>query len=127
MPRRQEVIELAKKAKQKNLNFMSGFVGGIITPNRKYSKESSGEIGDANAMYSTYNGGEVWKKAREDGWGDLGRTRNWNAHLWLSGTHSGASRSLYRHDAMGHGRGIAYPCRRFRRKAVYDDMDKYGT
>ena len=45
-----------------------------------------GALGDVHAMYSTYNGGEVWKKTRKDGWGDLeAQLRNWNAHLWLSG------------------------------------------
>ena len=37
-------------------------------------------------MYSTYNGGEVWKTAARKGWGDLeAQLLNWNAHLWLSG------------------------------------------
>ena len=58
-----KVIDLAKKAKEKNLGFMSVSAGGIITQNKKSSSESKmGGIGEVNAMYSTYNGGEVWKK-----------------------------------------------------------------
>ena len=51
---------------------MSGFCWRHHYPKQEIFKRiNAGEIGDANAMYSTYNGGEVWKKSREEGWGDL--------------------------------------------------------
>ena len=82
-----KVIQLAKKAKEKNLGFMSGFCWRHHYPKREiFGRILDGALGDLHAMYSTYNGGEVWKKKREEGWGDLeAQLRNWNAHLWLSG------------------------------------------
>jgi predicted dehydrogenase len=82
-----KVIELAKKAKEKNLGFMSGFCWRHHKPKQEvFGRILDGGLGDVHAMYSTYNGGEVWKKTREEGWSDLeAQLRNWNAHLWLSG------------------------------------------
>ena len=82
-----KVIELAKKAKEKNLGFMSGFCWRHHKPKQEvFGRILDGGLGDIHAMYSTYNGGEVWKKTREEGWSDLeAQLRNWNAHLWLSG------------------------------------------
>ena len=82
-----KVIELAKQAKEKNLGFMSGFCWRHHYPKQEvFGRVLDGALGDVHAMYSTYNGGEVWKKKREEGWGDLeAQLRNWNAHLWLSG------------------------------------------
>ena len=60
-------------------------------------------------MYSTYNGGEVWKKKREDGWTDLeAQTRNWNAHLWLSGD-SIVEQAVHCIDMMQWAMGEALP------------------
>ena len=80
-------------------------------------------------MYSTYNGGEVWKKKREDGWGDMeAQLRNWNAHLWLSGD-SIVEQAVHCIDMMQwamedqpplHAEGSGG-------RQVYDDPDKYGN
>ena len=125
-----KVIELAKKAKQKNLNFMSGFCWRHHYPKQEIFKRIiGGEIGDANAMYSTYNGGEVWKKAREDGWGDLeAQMRNWNAHLWLSGD-SIVEQAVHCIDMMQWAMGEELPTHAEGSggRQVYDDMDKYGN
>ncbi|SVD44960.1 uncharacterized protein METZ01_LOCUS397814, partial [marine metagenome] len=65
-----KVIELAKKAKEKKLAFMSGFCWRHHYPKREvFGRILDGALGDVNAMYSTYNGGETWKKPREEGWG----------------------------------------------------------
>ena len=67
-----KVIDLAKKAKEKKLGFMSGFCWRHHYPKQEiFKRHSDGKLGDLRAMYSTYNGGEVWK-TREEGWGDLG-------------------------------------------------------
>ena len=63
------------------------FAGGIITPSRKYSKESSGEIGDVNADVQHLQRWRSLEKSERRRMGDLeAQMRNWNAHLWLSGT-----------------------------------------
>lgn len=125
-----KVIELAKKAKEKNLNFMSGFCWRHHNPKQEiFSKVLQGEIGEVNAMYSTYNGGEVWKKKREDGWGDLeAQSRNWNAHLWLSGD-SIVEQAVHCIDMMQWAMGEALPTHAEGSggRQVYDDMDKYGN
>jgi len=125
-----KVIELAKKAKEKNLNFMSGFCWRHHYPKQEiFSKVLQGDIGEVNAMYSTYNGGEVWKKKREDGWGDLeAQSRNWNAHLWLSGD-SIVEQAVHCIDMMQWAMGEALPTHAEGSggRQVYDDMDKYGN
>ena len=125
-----KVIELAKKAKEKNLNFMSGFCWRHHFPKREiFGRILDGAIGDVNAMYSTYNGGEVWKKTREDGWSDLeAQMRNWNAHLWLSGD-SIVEQAVHCIDMMQWAMGEELPTHAEGSggRQVYDDMDKYGN
>jgi predicted dehydrogenase len=125
-----KVIELAKKAQEKNLNFMSGFCWRHHIPKREiFGRILDGAIGDVNAMYSTYNGGEVWKKARADEWGDLeAQMRNWNAHLWLSGD-SIVEQAVHCIDMMQWAMGDELPTHAEGSggRQVYDDMDKYGN
>jgi predicted dehydrogenase len=125
-----KVIDLAKKAKEKNLNFMSGFCWRHHFPKQEiFGKILKGEIGQVNAMYSTYNGGEVWKKSREEGWGDLeAQMRNWNAHLWLSGD-SIVEQAVHCIDMMQWAMGEELPTHAEGSggRQVYDDMDKYGN
>ncbi len=125
-----KVIELAKKAKEKNLNFMSGFCWRHHFPKQQvFGKILEGSIGKVNSMYSTYNGGEVWKKKREEGWSDLeAQTRNWNAHLWLSGD-SIVEQAVHCIDMMQWAMGEALPTHAEGTggRQVYDDMDKYGN
>jgi myo-inositol 2-dehydrogenase/D-chiro-inositol 1-dehydrogenase len=125
-----KVIELAKKAKEKNLNFMSGFCWRHHFPKREiFGRILDGAIGDVNAMYSTYNGGEVWKKKREDDWSDLeAQMRNWNAHLWLSGD-SIVEQAVHCIDMMQWAMGDELPTHAEGSggRQVYDDMDKYGN
>jgi len=125
-----KVIDLAKKAKQKNLSFMSGFCWRHHYPKQEiFGRILNGEIGKVNAMYSTYNGGEVWKKKREENWGDLeAQMRNWNAHLWLSGD-SIVEQAVHCIDMMQWAMGEELPTHAEGSggRQVYDDMDKYGN
>ena len=125
-----KVIELAKKAKEKNLNFMSGFCWRHHKPKQEiFSRILDGGIGEVNAMYSTYNGGEVWKKSRQEGWGDLeAQMQNWNAHLWLSGD-SIVEQAVHCIDMMQWAMGEELPTHAEGSggRQVYDDMDKYGN
>jgi predicted dehydrogenase len=125
-----KVIELAKKAKEKNLGFMSGFCWRHHYPKREvFGRILDGAVGDVNAMYSTYNGGEIWKKPREEGWSDLeAQMRNWNAHLWLSGD-SIVEQAIHCIDMMQWAMGDKAPSHAEASggRQVYDDMDKYGN
>ena len=125
-----KVIELAKKAKSKNLSFMSGFCWRHHKPKQEvFGKILDGSIGQVNAMYSTYNGGEVWKKKREEAWGDLeAQSRNWNAHLWLSGD-SIVEQAVHCIDMMQWAMGEKLPTHAEGSggRQVYNDMDKYGN
>ena len=125
-----KVIELAKKAKSKNLSFMSGFCWRHHKPKQEvFGKILDGSIGQVNAMYSTYNGGEVWKKKREESWGDLeAQSRNWNAHLWLSGD-SIVEQAVHCIDMMQWAMGENLPTHAEGSggRQVYNDMDKYGN
>jgi len=125
-----KVIELAKKAKAKNLNFMSGFCWRHHNPKKEvFGRILDGSLGNLNAMYSTYNGGEVWKKKREDGWSDFeAQTRNWNAHLWLSGD-SIVEQAVHCIDMMQWAMGEALPtyAEGSGGRQVYNDPDKYGN
>ena len=125
-----KVIDLAKKAKEKNLGFMSGFCWRHHYPKQEIFKRiQDGGIGEVNAMYSTYNGGEVWKKKREDGWGDLeAQVRNWNAHLWLSGD-SIVEQAVHCIDMMQWAMGDQLPLHAEGSggRQVYNDPDKYGN
>jgi predicted dehydrogenase len=125
-----KVIELAKKAKEKNLSFMSGFCWRHHKPKHEvFGRILDGAIGDINSMYSTYNGGEVWKKKREDGWSDLeAQMRNWNAHLWLSGD-SIVEQAVHCIDMMQWAMGESLPTHAEGTggRQVYNDLDKYGN
>ena len=125
-----KVIELAKKAKEKKLGFMSGFCWRHHYPKQEiFGKILDGAVGEVNALYSTYNGGEIWKKPREEGWGDLeAQMRNWNAHLWLSGD-SIVEQAVHCIDMMQWAMGDEAPTHAEGSggRQVYDDPDKYGN
>ena len=125
-----KVIKLARTAKEKNLGFMSGFCWRHHYPKQEvFKRVLGGALGDLNAMYSTYNGGEVWKKKREENWGDLeAQMRNWNAHLWLSGD-SIVEQAVHCIDMMQWAKGEQPPIHAEGSggRQVYDDMDKYGN
>jgi predicted dehydrogenase len=109
---------------------MSGFCWRHHFPKREiFGRILDGAIGDVNAMYSTYNSGEVWKKKREEEWGDLeAQMRNWNAHLWLSGD-SIVEQAVHCIDMMQWAMGDELPTHAEGSggRQVYDDMDKYGN
>ena len=98
-------------------------------PKEIFGRILDGALGDVHAMYSTYNGGEVWKKKREDGWSDLeAQFRNWNAHLWLSGD-SIVEQAVHCIDMMQWAMGDQLPLHAEGSggRQVYDDPDKYGN
>ncbi len=86
------VIESAKKAKEKNLALVDGFVWRWTRANQEvYRRIHAGEIGDIQAIYSSYYTGAVdrypkWNRTNtktDIEW----QIRRWYYHTWLSGDH----------------------------------------
>jgi myo-inositol 2-dehydrogenase/D-chiro-inositol 1-dehydrogenase len=91
-PGLRSVIESAKKAKEKNLALVDGFVWRWTKANREaYERIHAGAIGDIRAIYSSYYTGSVdrypkWN--RQNTKTDLEwQLRRWYYFTWLSGDH----------------------------------------
>ncbi|HSI12868.1 MAG TPA: Gfo/Idh/MocA family oxidoreductase [Chthoniobacter sp.] len=91
-PGLRSVIESAKKAKEKNLALVDGFVWRWTQANREaYKKVHEGAIGDILSIYSSYYTGSVdrypkWNRANTKT--DLEwQLRRWYYFTWLSGDH----------------------------------------
>jgi len=91
-PGLRSVIESAKKAKEKNLALVDGFVWRWTKANREaYERIHAGAIGDIRAIYSSYYTGAVdrypkWNKQNTKT--DLEwQLRRWYYFTWLSGDH----------------------------------------
>ena len=127
-----KVIELAKKAKEKNLGFMSGFCWRYNYPKREvFSRVLDGAVGDINAMYSTYNAGEVGgSRGRAVTMSDLEiQMRNWFKHLWLAGD-SIVEQAVHSIDMMQWAMGEELPIEAEGsggRQVYPDDPDRYGN
>lgn len=82
-----KVIELSKKAKEKNLSLVSGFCFRYDNSNRAvFTKVLDGNVGDIKAVTTFRNGGEAWYFPRESDWTDMTyQMRNWYYYNWLSG------------------------------------------
>ncbi|WP_118196220.1 Gfo/Idh/MocA family protein [Albibacterium indicum] len=82
-----KVIELSKKAKEKNLSLVSGFCFRYDNPNRAtFTKVLEGDVGGIKAITTFRNGGEVWYFPREEDWTEMTyQMRNWYYYNWLSG------------------------------------------
>jgi len=127
-----KVIELARKAKRKNLGFMSGFCWRYNYPKREvFSRVLDGAVGDINAMYSTYNAGEVGgSRGRAITMSDLEiQMRNWFKHLWLAGD-SIVEQAVHSIDMMQWAMGEELPIEAEGsggRQVYPDDPDRYGN
>lgn len=82
-----QVIELSKKAKEKNLALVSGFCFRYDASNRAtFGKVLEGNVGDIKAVTTFRNGGEAWFFPRESDWTEMTyQMRNWYYYNWLSG------------------------------------------
>jgi predicted dehydrogenase len=127
-----KVIALSKKAKEKNLGFMSGFCWRYNFPKREvFSRVLDGAVGEINALYSTYNTGEVGgNRGRSESQSDLDiQSRNWPKHLWLSGD-SIVEQAVHSIDMMQWAMGEELPTSAEGtggRQVYPDDSDRYGN
>ena len=83
------VLESCRKAKEKNLNIVSGLCYRYQFAKQETAKRlHDGAIGDIIAMECVYNTGGLWLKERKPEWSDLEyQMRNWIYFDWLSGDH----------------------------------------
>lgn len=104
------VIEVAKKAKEKNLALMSGFCWRYDLPKRAtYERILSGDIGKVTGIYNTYNTGALWERERKADWNDMEFImRNWLYYNWLSGDHI-AEQAVHSLDLMSWAMGDVLP------------------
>lgn len=104
------VIATAKKAKEKNLGFMSGFCWRYDHRKREiYDRILNGDIGELNMVYNTYNTGALWWKDVKPSWGKFkGELRNWLYYNWLSGDHI-TEQAVHSLDLMSWAMGDKMP------------------
>ena len=106
------VMEVAKKAKEKNLSLMSGFCWRYDFPKRAtYERVLDGAIGDISSIYNTYNTGALWYRKPKDGqkWTEFeSQLRNWLYFNWLSGDHI-VEQAIHSIDLMSWAMGDVLP------------------
>lgn len=104
------VMATAKKAKEKNLGFMSGFCWRYDYPKREtYDRLLDGAIGDIHTVYTTYNTGALWWKETKPSWGKFKKElRNWLYYNWLSGDHI-MEQAVHSIDLMSWAMGDKLP------------------
>lgn len=105
-----KVIEVAKKAKEKKLGFMSGFCWRYDMPKREtFKRIQDGEIGDVLSLYNTYNTGASWWRETKPSWGKFKKElRNWVYYTWLSGDHI-VEQAVHSLDLMSWAKGDILP------------------
>ncbi|MDZ4709097.1 MAG: Gfo/Idh/MocA family oxidoreductase [Saprospiraceae bacterium] len=105
-----KVIEIAKKAKEKKLGFMSGFCWRYDMPKREtFQRIQNGEIGDVLSLYNTYNTGASWWRETKPSWGKFKKElRNWVYYTWLSGDHI-VEQAVHSLDLMSWAKGDVLP------------------
>jgi myo-inositol 2-dehydrogenase/D-chiro-inositol 1-dehydrogenase len=83
------VIETAAMAQAKGLSLASGFCWRSAFGHRAlYQRIHQGEIGKVVGVHATYMAGQLWSKARQEGWSDLDyQLRNWVYYTQLGGDH----------------------------------------
>ena len=104
------VIAAAKKAKEKNLGFMSGFCWRYDHRKRiTFDKILNGDIGEISSIYNTYNTGASWWRETKPSWGKFKKQlRNWVYYNWMSGDHI-AEQAVHSLDLMQWAMGDQLP------------------
>ncbi len=88
-PGYRSILESVKAFRDQRLALVSGFCWRYNARNRAlYERVLAGQIGEVQAVYSTYLTGPIGPKSRHSGESDLEyQVRNWYPFLWMSGDH----------------------------------------
>ncbi|NQT02842.1 MAG: Gfo/Idh/MocA family oxidoreductase [Planctomycetes bacterium] len=83
------ILAAGKKARRKNLSFVSGFETRYGGNSRKaMSRLHNGAIGKIISIEGIYNIGYLWHRGRQPDWTEMEfQLRNWYYFTWLSGDH----------------------------------------
>ncbi len=83
------IIESAREASRKKINFCSGYCYRYDYAKRETVKRiHDGAIGKPLALHSTYNTGPIWHRGNDPKWSQMEyQMRNWYYFTWLSGDH----------------------------------------
>lgn len=83
------VMQTIEDSQKKPISLVAGFCWRYSNAEKAvFEQVHKGAIGDMVAIYSTYNTGELWSKARQPAWSDMEwQMRNWLYFTWLSGDH----------------------------------------
>ncbi|MEP7266256.1 MAG: Gfo/Idh/MocA family oxidoreductase [Saprospiraceae bacterium] len=105
-----KVMEVAKKAKEKKLGFMSGFCWRYDMPKREtFQRVINGDIGNVLSLYNTYNTGASWWRDTKPSWGKYKKElRNWVYYTWMSGDHI-VEQAVHSLDLMSWAKGDVLP------------------
>jgi predicted dehydrogenase len=84
------IMDTVQRAKDKNLNLVSGFCYRYDPPKRETVRRiHEGAIGDVVAIQANYLTGPIWSVERTPEMSDLEwQLRNWYYFTWLSGDHN---------------------------------------
>lgn len=84
-----KVLQTVQKAKEKNLNIVSGLCWRYDYGVRETMKRiQDGAIGDIVAVQENYLTGGLWHRGRKPEWSEMEyQMRNWLYFTWLSGDH----------------------------------------
>lgn len=95
------VMETCARAKEKNLNVVSGLCYRYQDAKRDViQRVHDGAVGEIVALQCTYNAAALWHKGRNPEWSEMEyQNRNWLYFTWLSGDHI-AEQSIHSLDKI---------------------------
>ncbi|MEO0478809.1 MAG: Gfo/Idh/MocA family oxidoreductase [Planctomycetota bacterium] len=104
------VLDSCRRAKEKNLNVVSGLCYRYHEGRQAIMKEiHEGRIGEIRSLNANYITGGLWSHARTPEWSDMEwQVRNWIYFTWLSGDHI-AEQHIHSLDVMAWAMQDKYP------------------
>lgn len=89
VPGYHRVQSCIRRARERDLNLVSGFCWRYSTPEREFARRlHAGAIGTVGAIHAMYLTSPLGTKPRQPEWSDMEfQLRNWQHFTWLSGDH----------------------------------------
>lgn len=103
------IYAAARKAKEKNLGWTSGFCWRFDYRKRDtFGRVLDGAIGDVQSVYNTYNTGALWYRGEGGYTGNALKMRNWLYYNFMSGDHI-VEQAVHSVDMMSWAMGDKLP------------------